>query len=215
MVAYSNKAGVVSAPSNTVSATPVSAPSPAPEPPGGATTEPVETVPPTVEVTSERSYYVSSSGSDTNAGTQAAPWRTIAHAAEYATAGSAVFIEAGSYPEDVKLRVSGAAGNPVIFAANPGEAASVRSFNVAASHVAIENLTISGSSGSCVSIQPGLTDVVIEGNRITGCGSDGIHFVRPGNPPSSNYTAGSRVVGNTISGVGLSNGAANDMTTHE
>ena len=50
-------------------------------------------------------------------------------------AGSTVLIEAGSYPEDVKLTVSGTADSPITFAANGSEAVTVRSFNVAASHV--------------------------------------------------------------------------------
>src|SRR5690349_15634778 len=38
------------------------------------------------------SYYVSTSGSDSNAGTQAAPWRTIAKANATLNAGDVVFI---------------------------------------------------------------------------------------------------------------------------
>jgi hypothetical protein len=125
-----------------------------------------------------------------------------------------VLIGAGSYPEDVKLQVSGDAGSPITFEANGSEAATVRSINVAASHVDVENLTISGASGHCVSIQPALSDVTIKGNHVNRCGTDGIHFVRPGDPPSSNYTTGSAITGNTISAVGLSNRAGNDMTIY-
>jgi chitodextrinase len=192
VVAYDTAGGVSSA-SNTVSATPFSS---------------------SVGGSAGPSYYVSTAGNDANAGTQASPWRTIAHAATAAVAGSTVLIEAGSYAEDVKLQVSGAAGSPVSFKANGGEAVNVRSFNVAASHVVIQNLTISGASGHCVTIQPALTDVTIRANQIRSCGADGIHFARPGNPPSSNYTTGSLIAANTISGVGVSNRAANDMTLY-
>ena len=90
----------------------------------------------------------------------------------------------------------------------------VRSLNVAASHVAIENLTISGSSAHCVTIQPALSDVTIQGDQINDCGRDGIHFVRPGDPPSANYTTASAIVGNAISAVGRSDSEANDMTIY-
>jgi hypothetical protein len=187
------------------------------EPPPGEE-PPLEEEPPPTEEEEEpppsSSYYVSTAGSDSNPGTQAAPWRTIAHAASLAGAGSTVLIGGGSYPEDVKLQVSGAAGSPITFEANGSEAATVRSFNVAASHVAVENLTISGASGHCVSIQPALSDVTVKGNHINRCGTDGLHFVRPGDPPSSNYTTGSAIIGNTISAVGLSNRAGNDMTIY-
>ena len=58
-------------------------------------------------------YYVSTSGSDSNPGTLTAPWRTVSHAASAAGAGATVLIEAGSYAEDVKLTVSGAPGSPI------------------------------------------------------------------------------------------------------
>jgi hypothetical protein len=160
------------------------------------------------------SYFVSTGGSDSNPGTLAAPWRTIGHAASTAGASATVLIEGGSYGEDVKLALSGAAGSPIVFEANGSETVSVRSFNVAASHVAVENLTISGASSNCVTIQPALTDVTIEGDQINDCGADGIHFVRPGDPPSSDYTANSLIAENAISGVGRSDSEANDITIY-
>ena len=48
-------------------------------------------------------YYVATSGSDSNAGTQAAPWRTIQHAATSVSAGDTVNIRAGVYNEAVTL----------------------------------------------------------------------------------------------------------------
>jgi hypothetical protein len=159
-------------------------------------------------------YYVSMGGSDSNPGTLAAPWRTIGHAASAVSAGATVLIESGSYAEDVKLALSGAAGSPITFEAGGSEAVTVRSFDVAGSHVAVENLTISGASSSCVKIQPALSDVTLKGDRIENCGQDGIHFVRPGNPPSTNYTTNSTIAGNTIADVGLLSGEGNDMTIY-
>jgi hypothetical protein len=52
-------------------------------------------------------YFVSITGSDSNPGTQAAPWRTIQKAASTVPAGSTVYITAGTYNEKVTIKVSG------------------------------------------------------------------------------------------------------------
>jgi len=57
------------------------------------------------------SFYVSTTGSDANPGTQAAPWRTIQHAADVAHAGSTVNVRGGIYEERVTINVSGNAGD--------------------------------------------------------------------------------------------------------
>ena len=52
-------------------------------------------------------YYVSTGGNDTNAGTLAAPWRTIQHAANTVKAGDTVQVEGGTYNEIVTMKTSG------------------------------------------------------------------------------------------------------------
>jgi len=70
------------------------------------------------------SYYVSLSGNDSNPGTQAAPWRTIQHAADTARAGSTVHVHGGVYEELVSINVSGNASDGFITFKNyPGEPA--------------------------------------------------------------------------------------------
>ena len=53
------------------------------------------------------SYYVATTGNDSNSGTQSAPWKTIQHAADTAHAGSTVYARAGTYEELVRINVSG------------------------------------------------------------------------------------------------------------
>ena len=60
-------------------------------------------------------YYVAKNGNDTNAGTSAAPWLTIGHAAATATAGSTVMVGAGTYNESVTFANSGTASAPIVF----------------------------------------------------------------------------------------------------
>lgn len=69
-------------------------------------------------------YYVSTSGSDSSAGSQTAPWRTIQHAATSVKAGDTVNIRSGVYNEAVTPSVSGsAAAGSITFQSYPSETA--------------------------------------------------------------------------------------------
>ena len=63
----------------------------------------------TVQVPSRSgvTYYVSTSGSDSNPGTLSAPWRTLQHAANSVHAGDTVEVEGGVYNEIVTMKTSG------------------------------------------------------------------------------------------------------------
>jgi len=77
-----------------------------------------------VVVAEPNSFYVSTAGDDTNPGTQAAPWRTIQHAADTARAGSIVNVRGGIYEERVSINVSGNSNDGyVTFRSYPGEIA--------------------------------------------------------------------------------------------
>jgi Right handed beta helix region len=70
------------------------------------------------------SYYVSTTGNDSSSGTQAAPWRTVQHAADTARAGSTVNVRSGIYEELVSINASGNASDGFItFRSHPGETA--------------------------------------------------------------------------------------------
>jgi hypothetical protein len=73
---------------------------------------------------SNSSFYVSTTGKDSNPGTQAAPWRTVQHAADTARAGSTVNVRGGVYEELVSINASGNATDGFItFRSSPGETA--------------------------------------------------------------------------------------------
>ena len=70
------------------------------------------------------SFYVSTTGNDSNPGTQTAPWRTVQHAADTARAGSTVNVRGGIYEELVAIKASGNATDGFItFRSYPGETA--------------------------------------------------------------------------------------------
>jgi len=70
------------------------------------------------------SFYVATTGSDSNPGTQSAPWRTVQHAADTARAGSIVNVRGGIYEELVNINASGnASGGFITLRSYPGETA--------------------------------------------------------------------------------------------
>jgi hypothetical protein len=72
----------------------------------------------------DSSFYVSTTGNDSNPGTQAAPWRTIQHAADTVRAGNTVNVRDGVYEELVTIKTSGNATDGFItFRSYPGERA--------------------------------------------------------------------------------------------
>lgn len=70
-------------------------------------------------------YYVAPTGSDSNPGTEALPWRTIRKAANTLVAGDTVYIKAGTYRERVVPLNSGSAGNYITYAAYPGDVVTI------------------------------------------------------------------------------------------
>ena len=69
-------------------------------------------------------FYVATTGNDSNAGTQASPWRTVQHAADTARAGSTINVRGGIYKELVSINRSGNASDGFItFRSYPGETA--------------------------------------------------------------------------------------------
>lgn len=70
-------------------------------------------------------YYVSTTGSDSNPGTIGSPFRTIQHAASIMTAGDTCIVREGTYRETVTPTNSGSSGNPIIFKPYTGETVTV------------------------------------------------------------------------------------------
>jgi hypothetical protein len=70
------------------------------------------------------SFYVATTGNDSNSGTQTTPWRSVQHAADTARAGSTVYVRGGVYDELVSINVSGNASDGFItLRSYPGETA--------------------------------------------------------------------------------------------
>jgi len=92
-------------------------------------------------------YYVDmnhEAGADTNDGSQAAPWKTIAHAASVAKPGDEVLVKPGQYDELITLTVSGTADKLIRLRSEQPRAARVKGFVLKGDYISIEGFEITG-----------------------------------------------------------------------
>ncbi len=81
------------------------------------------TLAPVVAAQTGATYYVSTTGSNSNPGTISQPWLTIQHAANAVKAGATVYVFGGVYKESVNFPRSGTASSPIIFQSYSGQTA--------------------------------------------------------------------------------------------
>jgi hypothetical protein len=104
-------------------------------------------------------YYVAKTGSDSNMGTEGAPFLTIQKGMSVAlNGGDTVFVKEGTYPEYVRFMASGTEGNPI----------TLRNFGSDAVTIDAEN-----SRDYCISTE-GKSNLLIDGIRIIN--SDGYNL---------------------------------------
>ncbi|HVL96838.1 MAG TPA: right-handed parallel beta-helix repeat-containing protein, partial [Solirubrobacteraceae bacterium] len=103
--------------------TPIPIPIPLPPLPGGSSCEEEigSGLPPRLPLSRGATYHVAPTGSDSNPGTEAAPWRTIQKAANTLRAGETALVAGGLYIENVTITRSGTATAPFTIRNRPGE----------------------------------------------------------------------------------------------
>ena len=98
---------------------------------------------------SAATYYVSTTGSDSNPGTSASPWRTIQKAANTMVAGDTGNIGPGTYAERVQVTRSGFSGSPITYQTSGCTRAQgcvkMQGFTIKASYVKVNGFDISNS----------------------------------------------------------------------
>ena len=143
-------AGNVSAASGSVSATPQA-------PSGGGGVGGL--LPARLPLSAGAVFYISPTGSDTNAGTLAAPWRTVQKALSTLTAGQTAYVRGGTYAQNLTMMRGGTVSSPITIREFPGEqailaAGSGESNNMpleignGAAYVRFQGLTFDGATGS-------------------------------------------------------------------
>lgn len=125
-------------------------------------------------------YVVSPKGNDKAAGTSAAPFATLQHAARVAKAGDRVVVMPGRY-QGFDVRTSGKPGAPIVFIGKPGAVIDRDSprtrrdgINIEnASHIRIENLEVTGVKRAGIRAAQ-CSHIAIVGNHVHGNGRWGI-----------------------------------------
>ena len=84
-------------------------------------------------------FYVSTTGSNTNPGTSASPWRTIAHAVAKMNPGDTTYVKGGVYTDHVRFGRSGTAAAPIKLLSAPGEKPVIDCGHVGTNMVLIQN----------------------------------------------------------------------------
>lgn len=115
--------------------------------------------------------YASTSGSDSNAGTLAAPFRTVAHLLAALGPGGTGCLRAGTFAENIGIRVGGLPGRPLTMTSAPGERATISGIVTiadTANDVVISDLVLNGKNSSWQASPLVNGDrVVLRGNEIT------------------------------------------------
>ena len=87
-------------------------------------------------------YYVATTGSNSNPGSQLLPWLTIQYAANSVSAGDTVIVLSGIYNERVHLNNPGAPGQKIVYMAKPARTVYMQGFLVVAPYNSIEGFDI-------------------------------------------------------------------------
>lgn len=142
------------------------------------------------ETASTATHYVSINGSDSNAGTQSKPWRTIQKAANSAPVGAIIEVGAGNYGENVKI-----SRDNLNFRTN-GKVVT-RSISISGNNINLSGFEVTGATGHGLNISG--RNVIVENNIV--------HWNSLGN--STNGKCNSTSGGSWQSGIKLSVGADN------
>jgi hypothetical protein len=162
-------------------------------------------------------YYVSTSGKDTDSGQQSSPWRTISKAAATMVAGDTAVIRGGIYAEKITQTKSGTATSPITFTAATGEIPIVDGTGVsvgtygalwtfsAASYVKLDGLTFKNSPAHCVALASNTTHVDIGRLDVSNCHAAAAIWVEGCTVPSFSRIHDNKVHDNPQGGIVLWN----------
>ena len=138
-------------------------------------------------------YWIATDGADTNAGTEAAPFKTIGAGLTKVKPGVTLWVKAGTYPSagtfEIGIRYSGTAAAPVTLQAAPGGRPvldfssqargmdALRGINLAGDFWHIKGLELTKASDNCLAISG--SNNIIEDLIVHECGDTGIQITAP------------------------------------
>ncbi len=157
-------------------------------------------------------FFVAPGGSDSNPGTESAPWATLNHAARVLTAGQIVYVRGGVYKLSAQVvpQNSGRSDAEIVFAGYPGETAVLDASGAGAlrdkgaifvdnnvEYIRIEGLIVRNSYGAGISMC-NAAHVTVIGNTIQTTFSSGISANSPRDTGCQQKHADFTVMYNTI-----------------
>lgn len=137
-------------------------------------------------------YYVSTNGNDSAAGSSVAPWLTVQKAANTATNGDTVYISQGNYPENVTSAQTGVAGTYIRFFGNPTNTTFpvISEFRLTKRAHFLSGLKFKGgASGNNASVRLDFNGSSQDGSHsiISNCWFEGMYLVTTNASFGSNY----------------------------
>jgi hypothetical protein len=162
-------------------------------------------------------FYVATTGSNTNAGTQAAPFKTIQKAASVATPGTTIHVAPGTYAETITSSINGTASARIRYVSDtkwgakivPAGTGGYTMWSVSGGYTDIDGFQIDGTGGTGTRIGIALTggnssvknSLVQHVAEISGCdnmGGAGLLSNQAGGSTKINYD----FIGNVVHHVG-------------
>src|SRR5712692_5590266 len=162
-------------------------------------------------------YYVATTGSDSNSGTQAQPWHTLTHAGAVTMAGDTIHVAAGTYNENVVTERGGKASSRITYISDVRWGAKITGtgprdvWDVNVSYVDVIGFDLSGD---------GCTGLFFWGNYNRAIGNN-VHNAAPypacsrggaGLDDSTSFQ-GNQFIGNFVHDVGISDPSAEPLAT--
>jgi parallel beta-helix repeat protein len=222
-----NVVSTTTSPTPTPASSPTQAPTRAPTTSPNPTPTPNPTSSPTQTPPTSGSLVVATWGSDANAGTATAPWRTLQKAANTAPAGSTVLVRSGTYGPFTMTR-SGSGGSPITIKGYPGDSKPIVAAGGARDviklsnvrHVTISGFEVSGAaggtySGSGIRVESGSSNIVLTNNNVHDNRSFGIHVHSSTNVTISDSNIARNEVGIQVSYAGAGVVISNNDIHHQ
>jgi len=145
-------------------------------------------LPPPLAASTGNTYYVSTTGDDSNPGTLEQPWLTVQHALDTLAPGDTALVREGAYDENLRVTRDGTEGKPITLASYPDERAVLRpeggpenSYPIeidSASYFRLHGFVIEGALGPSsadVFLLDGSHHVEVSGNEIRDSSDQGTY----------------------------------------
>lgn len=165
---------------------------------------------------SASTWFVSPTGSNSNPGTQALPWLTITYAVSRIAAGDTLYLETGTYSEQVTLSQSGIAGAPIAIRESAGATAVIDGTGVAGvdanealfqvagqDYITLSGFEVRDSAYDGINVLGESHHVTIDGVTSTANGRSGVYLDGPVSVAAHTSVINSTFTTNTRGGITL------------